>query len=204
MADVPAKDANTPEANSKLPKKGLLTGKNKWYVIGGLAIIAVLVFAFVRKSNANAAGGTTSGTAGSGLDPATAAALQGALMQQGSSAGQQAGAVQGPAGEAGPAGPVGPAGGTGPAGPAGPIGKTGPAPKPVPKPGPKPKPKPVPPPGHKPVSQFYTVKPGDSLSAIASRLHISGGWQALYNANRGAVGGNPNLIHPGLRLKIPK
>ncbi|SRR6266496_652883 len=199
MPELPAKDSDSPEANAKHPKKGMLTGKNKWYVVGGLAIIAVLVFVFVRKSNANDAGGSTSGQAGSGLDPATAAALQGALMQQGSAAGQQGGAVQGPAGEAGPAGPTGPAGGVGPAGP---PGKPSPVPKPKPPPPPH-KPPPHKPPAKRPVAQYYTVKPGDSLSAIASRLHISGGWHALYNLNRGAVGSNPNLIHPGLRLRLP-
>ena len=41
------------------PKKGLTTGKNKWYLVGGLGLIAILVFVFVRKSNANDAGGST-------------------------------------------------------------------------------------------------------------------------------------------------
>lgn len=49
----------------------------------------------------------------------------------------------------------------------------------------------------------YTVVPGDYLIKIARHLGVSGGWQALYDVNREAVGPNPNLIHPGLVLVIP-
>lgn len=49
----------------------------------------------------------------------------------------------------------------------------------------------------------YTVKAGDSLSKIATAKNVTGGWQALYAANKAAVGSNPNLIHPGLVLKLP-
>ena len=42
----------------------------------------------------------------------------------------------------------------------------------------------------------YIVKPGDSLSAIAKRLGLSG-WQELYNRNKSVIGSNPNLIRPG-------
>ncbi|WP_069169274.1 transglycosylase SLT domain-containing protein [Streptomyces griseus] len=48
----------------------------------------------------------------------------------------------------------------------------------------------------------YSVILGDSLSKIARDHSVSGGWQELYNGNRKAVGGNPNLIHPGLKLTI--
>jgi LysM repeat protein len=48
----------------------------------------------------------------------------------------------------------------------------------------------------------YTVKPGDTLSGIAAKLHYPGGWQALYAKNKAAVGPNPNLIHPGLVLHL--
>ncbi|MFE6224917.1 MULTISPECIES: LysM peptidoglycan-binding domain-containing protein [unclassified Streptomyces] len=48
----------------------------------------------------------------------------------------------------------------------------------------------------------YTVVQGDSLSLIAHRKGIQGGWKALYQANRTAVGDNPSLIHPGLELTI--
>lgn len=59
----------------------------------------------------------------------------------------------------------------------------------------------VPPPA--PKLTYYTVQPGDNLSEIAAKLHITGGWQSLYNANRGVIGTNPNLIRPNQRLVIP-
>jgi LysM repeat protein len=185
------------QGNEKVPKKGkgqLLTGKYKWYVVGGLGLIAVLVFVFVRKSNANASGGNGTTGATTAMDPATQAALQSALQGQ-SAAGYSYQAATGPQGVPGPAGPAGPAGAAGAAGKA---GAPGPAGKPAPKP---PAPKPAPKPAS--TAHYYTVKSGDSLSKIASQFHIAGGWQALYNSNRSAVGSNPNLIHPGLRLKIP-
>ena len=62
-------------------------------------------------------------------------------------------------------------------------------------------------PTHKPPSssksRTYTVKAGDTLSAIASRFKVKGGWQALYQHNKKTVGSNPNLIRPGERLVIP-
>ncbi|MFG2328205.1 transglycosylase SLT domain-containing protein [Streptomyces sp. NPDC048604] len=50
----------------------------------------------------------------------------------------------------------------------------------------------------------YTVVRGDSLSVIAEEQRISGGWKSLYRNNRVAVGDNPSLIHPGLRLSLGK
>ncbi|WP_137991391.1 transglycosylase SLT domain-containing protein [Streptomyces vilmorinianum] len=48
----------------------------------------------------------------------------------------------------------------------------------------------------------YTVTRGDSLSLIAHEQGVRGGWKALYQANRSAVGDNPSLIHPGLELTL--
>lgn len=48
----------------------------------------------------------------------------------------------------------------------------------------------------------YTVTRGDSLSVIAQEQSVRGGWKALYQANRKAVGDNPSLIHPGLELTL--
>jgi len=48
----------------------------------------------------------------------------------------------------------------------------------------------------------YVVRPGDTLSAIAARNHVAGGWKALYRLNRQVVGGNPNLILPGQHLAL--
>ncbi len=53
-------------------------------------------------------------------------------------------------------------------------------------------------------TRTYTVKSGDSLSAIAeSEMGDAKRWPELYEANKDAVGKNPDLIHPGLELKIP-
>jgi hypothetical protein len=48
----------------------------------------------------------------------------------------------------------------------------------------------------------YVVRRGDTLSAIASRTHVAGGWQALYKINRATIGSNPGMIKPGQRLAL--
>jgi hypothetical protein len=50
--------------------------------------------------------------------------------------------------------------------------------------------------------QTYTVKSGDTLSAIA-RAHGLSGWQELYNYNKGVIGKNPNYILPNQVYNIP-
>ncbi|MFF4018519.1 peptidoglycan DD-metalloendopeptidase family protein [Streptomyces sp. NPDC001843] len=50
----------------------------------------------------------------------------------------------------------------------------------------------------------YTVRAGDYLSKIADEQNVSGGWHRLYADNREAVGSDPSLIHPGLKLSIGK
>ena len=47
----------------------------------------------------------------------------------------------------------------------------------------------------------YVVKSGDTLGKIAAAHQVSGGWKALYAANRGVVE-NPNLIFPGEKLSL--
>jgi nucleoid-associated protein YgaU len=55
-----------------------------------------------------------------------------------------------------------------------------------------------------PAASSYTSQPGDSFYATAERIYRSADdWKALYDANRGNIGGNPNLIHPGTELDIP-
>lgn len=54
--------------------------------------------------------------------------------------------------------------------------------------------------GNRPETQTYTVQEGDTLSGIASKFGTS--WQAVYNANRGVIGDNPDLIKPGEVLSI--
>jgi murein DD-endopeptidase MepM/ murein hydrolase activator NlpD len=53
-------------------------------------------------------------------------------------------------------------------------------------------------------ARLYTVKAGDYLAKIAEEQHVSGGWKKLYADNREAVGDDPSLIHPGLKLGIGK
>lgn len=48
----------------------------------------------------------------------------------------------------------------------------------------------------------YSVVAGDTLSKIAAKHSLKGGWEQLYAANRGAVGDNPSVIRPGLELTI--
>jgi LysM repeat protein len=58
-----------------------------------------------------------------------------------------------------------------------------------------------PPPG--PEVKYVVVK-GDYLSKIAQKFYGNGGlWPRIYQANKGVIGGNPNLIHPGQELVIP-
>ncbi|WP_228978698.1 transglycosylase family protein [Streptomyces sp. DH12] len=48
----------------------------------------------------------------------------------------------------------------------------------------------------------YTVRPGDNLWAIADAHEVPGGWPALYDANRGTVGTDPDHIVPGQSLDL--
>jgi nucleoid-associated protein YgaU len=42
------------------------------------------------------------------------------------------------------------------------------------------------------------------LSAIAKQVYgDANAWRAIYDANRGAIGDNPNVIHPGTELVVP-
>ncbi len=51
--------------------------------------------------------------------------------------------------------------------------------------------------------QSYEVVAGDSLSKIAKRFYGDASqWPRIHEANRDQIK-NPDLIHPGQRLKIP-
>jgi len=51
--------------------------------------------------------------------------------------------------------------------------------------------------------QSYVVVAGDSLSKIAKRHYGDASqWPRIFEANRDQIS-NPDLIHPGQRLKIP-
>lgn len=50
----------------------------------------------------------------------------------------------------------------------------------------------------------YTVVSGDCLWNIAKKFYGNGAqYTKIYDANRGVIGGNPNLIYPGQVLTIP-
>ncbi|MYS82882.1 transglycosylase family protein [Embleya scabrispora] len=51
-------------------------------------------------------------------------------------------------------------------------------------------------------SGAYTVKAGDTLSGVAAKLGVKGGYKALYAANASVIGGNPNVIAVGTQLAI--
>jgi nucleoid-associated protein YgaU len=48
----------------------------------------------------------------------------------------------------------------------------------------------------------YKVHSGDTLSKIARKLHVHGGWRTLYKANRSHLS-NPNLLRVGQVLRLP-
>jgi len=54
-----------------------------------------------------------------------------------------------------------------------------------------------------PTARAYTVRPGDTLSAIAERFYQNPSrWQWIYQANRAKIS-NPNIIYVGQTLTIP-
>ncbi|MFJ8435875.1 transglycosylase family protein [Kitasatospora sp. NPDC094019] len=59
----------------------------------------------------------------------------------------------------------------------------------------------APPPATGPAT--WTVRDDDTLDSIAEQLRVPGGWQALYERNRAALGEDPDLIQPGQELALP-
>lgn len=66
-----------------------------------------------------------------------------------------------------------------------------------------------------PVSERYLVEPGDSLWRIAQSILTADGanagsaeigayWRAIYASNRDVIGDDPDLIHPGQELELPR
>lgn len=53
------------------------------------------------------------------------------------------------------------------------------------------------------VAGVHVVVPGDTLSGIAEQGRVKGGWPVLYKANLRVVGDDPDLIHPGQRIRVP-
>lgn len=49
----------------------------------------------------------------------------------------------------------------------------------------------------------YVVQPGDTLSSIARRLELPGGWRPLYERNVAVIGPDPDRLAVGIILEIP-
>jgi LysM repeat protein len=176
--------------NDAAPKgKGSFFKKNKMAIIAAGILLAVVLLYMVSRKGSTSGSTSAAQTAASGaVDPGTGY-LYGSpadLAAMGSSGAVSS--VPGPAGATGPAGPAGPQGPTGPKGPTGTPGTVKPGNTVTPQPRPK------------PATRTYKVEAGDTLSGISNKLHLSGGWQSLYNKNKGVIGGNPNMIRPGQTL----
>jgi len=53
-------------------------------------------------------------------------------------------------------------------------------------------------------TKTYTVDSGDNLSAIAKQeLGDANRWREIYELNKDLIGDNPDLIQPGMELKLP-
>jgi nucleoid-associated protein YgaU len=52
--------------------------------------------------------------------------------------------------------------------------------------------------------RVHVVKPGETLSSIATRYRVKGGWKALYKANKQMVGAHPDRLNTGTMLLITK
>ena len=50
--------------------------------------------------------------------------------------------------------------------------------------------------------EAYTLEPGDTLSTVADKLGIEGGWQSLADANLDTIA-NPDLVFTGQVLQLP-
>jgi hypothetical protein len=50
--------------------------------------------------------------------------------------------------------------------------------------------------------RIYMVRAGDTLTSIAERMNVTGGWQSLYERNHNVVGADPDLIRPGQQLSL--
>jgi hypothetical protein len=53
----------------------------------------------------------------------------------------------------------------------------------------------------KATGKTYVVRSGDTLSTIAARNNVKGGWHTLYALNHSKIS-NPNLIFPGERIAL--
>ncbi|MEU8891747.1 transglycosylase family protein [Streptomyces sp. NPDC048442] len=51
--------------------------------------------------------------------------------------------------------------------------------------------------------RIHIVKPGETLSSIAAKHKVKGGWQALYKANKDMIGARPDGLNAGTWLVLP-
>ena len=71
-------------------------------------------------------------------------------------------------------------------------------------PAPAPAPPPPPPPAAPANRGTYTVVRGDTLSGISKKYYGDANqWRKIYDANKGVIGSNPNMIFPGQVYTIP-
>lgn len=55
-----------------------------------------------------------------------------------------------------------------------------------------------------PTHEIYVIQKGDTLWKIAKKFYGKGSqWPKIHEANKDAIP-NPDLIHPGVELRIPK
>jgi nucleoid-associated protein YgaU len=55
-----------------------------------------------------------------------------------------------------------------------------------------------------PGEQTYTVEAGDTLATIADKFYgDSGAWRKIFDANRSAIGDDPDKLKVGTQLRIP-
>lgn len=54
-----------------------------------------------------------------------------------------------------------------------------------------------------PSVKVYTVREGDTLSAIARKMTGSADYRAIYEQNKSTIGDSPNKITAGMALIIP-
>ncbi len=127
------------------------------------------------------------GAAPTYTEPTTTVAAQSQTQQTYTAPAAQA-APAAPAAQAAPAAPAVPAAVEAPAAPAAAPAVEAPAAAPVAAP--------------KAAAGTYTVVPGDSLSLIAAKLGVAGGYQAIAAANTDIIY-NVDLIFPGQVLTIP-
>lgn len=55
------------------------------------------------------------------------------------------------------------------------------------------------------MAQTYVTQAGDNLTTIAEQFYGDGSlWKKIYQANKGVIGDNPDLIQAGWTLTIPE